>query len=83
MNVVETTISGTGIRMRIADNDNPDEASEWVEFDIPLEPLTVATNSGSQSLGNPGDQYFVVIQEAALRYVRDAIDTEINRLKGG
>jgi hypothetical protein len=82
MTLVETTISKTTIHMMIADADDPETVKEWVEFEVPLKPLTFAEQGGTRSLENPGDQYLATTQGAALRYVRDAIVAEIRRLGG-
>jgi hypothetical protein len=62
--------------------DDPETVKEWVEFEVPLKPLTFAEQGGTRSLENPGDQYLATTQGAALRYVRDAIVAEIRRLGG-
>jgi hypothetical protein len=82
MVLTETTIPKWTIRIRIADNDDPEKATEWAEFEIPLEPLRFADQGGTRSLGNPGDQLLTISQVAALRYMRDAISAEIRRLGG-
>jgi hypothetical protein len=78
---VQTTISETSIRMRLADN--PDEAlvMESVELLVPTTAqLTVPTASGPFPLGAIANQSLALIQVGALRYARDAIDQEIDRL---
>jgi hypothetical protein len=82
MTIVQTTISGTTIQMSIADDRDPEKATQWLDFEIPLEPLIIATPHGAQPLGDPGTHPLATIQEAALRYVRDAITVEIRRLGG-
>jgi hypothetical protein len=80
MTLVETTISKTTIHMMIADADDPETVKEWVEFEVPLKPLTFAEQGGARALGNPSEQLLAVSQVAALHYVRDAIAAEIRRL---
>lgn len=82
MNVVETTIAATTIRMRLADHADPMKAQEWIDFQVPLGPLqflTPSTGIGSP-LGPPEKRNLATIREAALRYVQDAISTEIRRV---
>jgi hypothetical protein len=83
MKLVKTTILETTIQMSIADDGDPEKAIAWLDFEIPLEPLTVASpGGGPQALGDPGNKPLATIQEAALRYVRDAMNAEIRRLGG-
>lgn len=77
MQIVETTILETKIRIRIADQADLDEATQWIEFEIPLAPLKTTDQRGTRPLGNLGEQYLSVIRTAALLYVREIIDAEI------
>jgi hypothetical protein len=80
---VETTISETAIRMRLANNGDPLAATEWFEFSLPLTaPLTLPNNSGGAEIpiGPLHTRQLASIQLAALRYVRDAIGEETQRL---
>src|SRR5205823_911958 len=79
--IIETTISDSTIRMRLADNADPSAATEWVEFVVPLAPLTLPTVGGQDvPLGPAEDRRLATIRLAALRYVRDAIGAETQRL---
>jgi len=83
MTLVQITISGTTIQMSIADDRDPEKATCWLDFEFPLEPLIVASlGGGTEALGDPGTRPLATIQEAALRYARDAIAAEIRRLGG-
>jgi hypothetical protein len=80
MKLIETTVLETTIRMRYADNADPAKAKEWFAFEVPIGPLTLPTTSGDVALGELHTRYFSSIQQAALRYVRDAIGDETQRL---
>jgi hypothetical protein len=83
MTLVQTTIAGTTIQMSIADDRDPEKATCWLDFEIPLELLIVASlGGGTEALGDPGTHPLATIQEAALRYARDAIAAEVRRLGG-
>jgi hypothetical protein len=84
MKHVETKISETAIRMRYASDSRPEAATEWLEFEVPLAPLGLPTPTGDARLGSLGGlhtQYLSSIQLAALRYVRDAVADETQRLE--
>jgi hypothetical protein len=81
---IATTISATSVHMRFANNPVPEEADQWLDFQVPLDNLLVVADSGQeQGLGNPNNQSLGAIRRAALGYVRIAIDAEIRRLLGG
>jgi len=77
MQLIETTISAETIRMRLADNVEPVVAIEWIEFEVPVEPLMLDANN---PLRDPAVRHLATTQRAALHYVRDAISEEIQRL---
>jgi hypothetical protein len=68
--------------MRYADNSDPTKAKEWFEFVVPIAPLSLPAANGEISLGDHHTRLFASIQLAALRYVRDAIGDETQRLAG-
>jgi hypothetical protein len=80
MEHVATTIFEDAIYMRYADSPDPDEATTWVEFQVPLEPLTLPYPNGDVPLGDPQSRYLASIRQAALRYVQDVIADETQRL---
>ena len=80
MKLIETTILETTVRMRYADNADPTKAKEWFAFEVPIAPLTLPSASGDHSLGDHHIRHLASIQQAALRYVRDAIGEETQRL---
>jgi len=61
--------------MRCADNPNAEEAKAWFELVVPLASLQL-----DQRDAKPGALQTVIIEIAALRYVRDAVTAEIQRL---
>ncbi|MGH9548928.1 MAG: hypothetical protein ACRD3W_06110 [Terriglobales bacterium] len=78
MQLIETTVSLTTVRMQLANYADPEKATEWVEFEMPSEKLMKA--DGNTPLGDPVSNRLVTVQLSALQYVRDAIDEEIQRL---
>jgi hypothetical protein len=82
---VETTISETTIRIRYADHSDPAQATNWFAFEVPIGPdLMLPNHTGGRdiALGELPTRLFASIQLAALRYVRDAIGEETQRLAG-
>ncbi|MGO9721645.1 MAG: hypothetical protein ACLPOA_13955 [Methylocella sp.] len=77
MKPVATTISSTTVHMRFADDPNPAQALEWLDFQIPLETLKITDQDGERLVGNPNNQYLGVIRRAALQYVQALIAAEI------
>ena len=39
MNLIETTVSEKTVHMQFADDANQEKATEWLEFEVPLEGL--------------------------------------------
>ena len=77
MKHIETTISETTIRMRLADNADPAQASESIELRFALKPLMFDKDN---RLGDPELRYLLATHQAALHRARDAINAEIQRL---
>jgi hypothetical protein len=80
MTLVKTTISATDIRMRYADHANSKEATEWIDFQVPLEQLMIPDSGGDNPVGDPELRFLGSVDQAALRYVRELISAEIQRL---
>jgi hypothetical protein len=80
MKLLETTVLETTVRMRYADNADPTKAVAWLAFEVPIAPLTLPTTNGEMPLGDHHMRYLASIQQAALRYVRDVIGEETQRL---
>jgi hypothetical protein len=77
MKLIETTLSETSVHLQLADDADLEKATEWLEFEVPLAPLMI---DELNKLGNPATRHLSTIQVAALRYVRDAIVDETQRL---
>jgi hypothetical protein len=78
MKLIETIVSETSVRMRYADDADPAKAIEWVDFQVSLSELL--SPNGQAKLGDPESRFLAEIRLAALRYVRDAIGGETQRL---
>ncbi|MGA7384381.1 MAG: hypothetical protein WBW81_06735 [Methylocella sp.] len=79
MKPIATTISPTFVQMRFADNPDPEQASEWLDFQVPLENLKIMDQAEGHAVGNPNNQCLGDIRRAALRYVQALIADEIRR----
>jgi hypothetical protein len=81
INHVNTEITGDAagsvIRMCFADNSVVDEAKASVELKVPFSTLSLADQG---DYFQPGTYAHTRFQIAALRYVRDALTAEIQRL---
>jgi hypothetical protein len=82
MEHVETTILATTIRMRYANDPDRAKATEWFEFEVPIAPLSLPSASGDIALGELRTRLLASVELATLRYVRDAIGAETQRLAG-
>jgi hypothetical protein len=78
MKLIETTVSETSIHMQIADDADPERATEWLEFKVPLGGLVI--DAEENPLGDPATRRLAIIQRAALHHARVAISDEIARL---
>jgi len=78
MNIIETTISGTSVRMRVANDADPAKATEWVEFQVPCGPLVLDNKT---LVGNPQRQHLGAMQIAALRRAQTAVNTAIREIE--
>jgi hypothetical protein len=81
MKLVETKISETTVHMRYADNPDSATATAWIDFQVPLTELKHPQNRQNQ-LGDPELQYLAEVRLAALRYARDVVGGETQRLSG-
>ena len=85
MKLMETNVSGSSVRMQFANESNPALATEWLEFEAPIDLLKT---EAATPLGDPSARRLVAVQLALLHHMRDAIDEEISRFaltepKGG
>ena len=53
MQLVETTVSLTTVRMQLANYADPEKATEWVEFEMPSERLMKADGNGERHSRSP------------------------------
>ena len=78
MKLIETTVSETTVLMQLADDADPERATEWFEFEVALQGLVIDTEENP--LGDPAKRRLATIQRAALHRVLGAITAEIARL---
>ena len=67
MQLIETKVLATTIQMRLADNPDPTQATEWIEFSVPLGPLTLPSHAGDLALGDPLKRMLGSIQQGVMR----------------
>jgi hypothetical protein len=77
--LVETAIRPTAVRLRYADHDDPNKATEWI--DLQFMAASLKHPKTDNALGDLEPRFLLEIQGAALRRARDVIDTEIQRLR--
>jgi hypothetical protein len=81
--IVETSFTGKHVTMRLADDEDAEKSSETIDLRIARSsPLGIPTGSGDIPLGDIHTRQLATIQLAVLRYVRDAIGEETQRLSG-
>jgi hypothetical protein len=80
MRLFETSVTATAVRMRYADHPDPTKATQWVDFQVPIEaqPANPAADPG-RTVG-PELQLFGEVRLAALRHARAVIGEETRRL---
>src|SRR5262245_29723372 len=81
MKLIETAISGKMVRMRYADDDNPEEATQWFEFQVRLQAIGSRPGGPDQPIPEFGLQYLEQLHRAALLRARDTINDELDRLR--
>jgi hypothetical protein len=79
LKLVQTTISGATIRLRYADSEDHDKATEWIDLQFSASDLNHP--SAGSALGDLEPQFLAEIRGAVLRRARDVIDAEIRRLR--
>lgn len=81
MKIVKTIISSDSIEMRLADDEDPATAKQWIHFQVPRAAVRAITKSSMEpyALEPIESRTLAVIREAALRYVQAAVDEEIGR----
>ena len=78
MKLIETKISETAVHMRYADNPENAKATAWIDFQVPIAQL-IAFDQRTP-LGEVEERYLAETRLAALRYVRELITAETQRL---
>lgn len=78
MKLVETAITETSVRMRIADDADRLKAQSWIECQ--LQRSALKRGSGTPAVGLDGWP-LPTVRQVILENVRDAIDAEIARLR--
>ena len=78
MKLIETTVSETTVHLQLADDADLERATEWFEFEVPLEGLVI--DAEENPLGDPAKRRLATIQRAALHRVLVAVTAEIARL---
>jgi hypothetical protein len=76
MKLIETAITETAVYMRYADDADPEKAEQWIDFQVPLEKLELV----DRPLGDPELQFLAEVRQPALRYVRETVAAETQRL---
>lgn len=74
-----TNVSQNHVRMRYANHADPAQATEWLDFQVPLKSLA-DPEIPQNPLGNVETALVAEVRLAALRYAREAIVAETQRL---
>ena len=82
MQLIETKILPNAVHMRLADDPDPEKAEYWIDFQVPLDALTLGSQAGELALGDIERRYVGSVRLAALRYARDLIGAETQALAG-
>lgn len=80
LKLIETKILPNAVHMRLADDPDPEKAEYWIDFQVPLDGLTLGTAAGDMPLGDIERRYVGSVRLAALRYARDLIGEETQTL---
>ncbi len=80
MKLVETKISETAIHMRYVDNADSAQATEWIDFQVPIAGLIA--HDQRTPLGDVEERLLAETHLAALRHMREFIGAQTQRLSG-
>ena len=81
MQLIETTVTATAVRMRYANSPDPTKATEWLDFQVPMDGLMIPLHQREEPLGDQPDiRLLAEVRLAALRRVRGVIGAETQRL---
>jgi hypothetical protein len=78
MELFETKILPNAVYMKFVDDPDPQKMDYWIEFQVPLDELKHPQTAND--LGDPELQFLSEIRLAALRYAREVIGDETQRL---
>ena len=78
MKHISTTVTETAVHMRYADA--ADAPKYWIDFQVPLGELKLPAGVGEELLGDPEKEHFAAVRQAALRFARELIGGETQRL---
>jgi len=70
MKIIETRVTSTTIHMWLANDPELHNATEWLEVELPIHSLVLT--KGRHALGD--------LRRAVLRTIREAVDSELDRL---
>lgn len=79
MKLIETTVLESSVQMRFADDADREKASEWIEIRVPTDSLRDPF-AGASPLGDLDKRLLAEVRLVALRYARDVIGDETQRL---
>ena len=77
---IEISVTWTSVRMTYANNVEPYKPTEWLNFEVSLTSLQLPAPIPNRPSGDTEIQYLGAIRLAALRYLRDLVGDEIQRL---
>jgi hypothetical protein len=78
--IVETTLTASAVRMRLANDADPAKADEWVDLVIPIDRLRRGSGEPIRSSADLESLDLATIQAIALHHARDVVAAEMARL---
>lgn len=78
MKLIETTVTDTAVRIRLADDSDHSKAHAWIDCQLPRS--TLKRQSGTPAADLDG-WHLPIVRQVILENVRAAIDAEIERLR--
>jgi hypothetical protein len=78
MKLIETIVSATSVRMRYSNDEDAAQATQWIDFQVPIADLKGPDQHNP--LGDIECRYLAEIRLVALRYAREVIGVETQRL---
>ena len=80
MKLIETTVTATAVHMRYANDLDPAKATQWVDFQVPIDAVWQAVGPPGTPSIDPELQGLGEVRLAALRHARGVIGDETRRL---